>query len=265
MFPPKRVVDRIIKSIGKFQQVLQIAKDRDVNESDTISIIKDMLAEIFGYDKYLEITSELAIRGTFCDLAIKVDNKIEYIIEAKAIGTALKESHLRQALEYGSNNGVPWVILTNGMLWRIYKIRFEQPITYDLVCDFNFSELDGKSEEHQEKLFIICKEGINKDAREQFHEKIQCLNRFILGALILSDDVLTVLRRELRKITEGIFVAPEDIIHVLKNEVLKRDVIEGEEAQKAQSRVKRYYGKTARKLREEDTPTETSEQADQDK
>lgn len=256
MFPPKRVAERIIKSVGKFQQVLQIAKDRDVNESDTLSIIKDMLAEVFGYDKYIEITSELAI---------KVDNKIEYIIEAKAIGTALKESHIRQAIEYGSNNGVPWVILTNGMLWRIYKIRFEQPITYDLVCDFSFSEIDGKSEEHQEKLFIICKEGINKDAREQFHEKIQCLNRFILGALILSDDVLAVLRRELRKITEGVLVASEDLIHVLKNEVLKRDIIEGEEAQKAQTRVKRYYGKTARKLHEEDAPTETKAQTEQAK
>jgi len=257
MVPPKRVADRINKAVGKFQQVLQIAKDRDVNESDTVSIIKDILADVFGYDKYVEVTSELAIRGTFCDVAIKVDNKIEYLIEAKAIGTDLKESHLRQAIEYGANNGVPWVILTNGMLWRVYKIRFEQPITYDLVCDFNFSELEGKSEEHQEKLFILCKEGINKDAREQFHEKIQCLNRFILGALILSDDVLTVLRRELRKVTEGVLVAPEDIIHVLENEVLKRDVIEGEEAQKAQSRLKRFYGKTARKPRSDNLPTET--------
>jgi len=251
MTPPKRVADRIAKSVCRFQQVLQIAKDRDVNEADTVSIIKDMLAEIFGYDKYLEVTSELAIRGTFCDLAIKANNKIEFLIEAKAIGTTLKESHLRQAIEYGANNGVQWVILTNGLCWRIYKIRFEQPISYDLVCEFDFSQIDGKAEEHQEKLFIICKEGINKDAREEFHEKIQCLNRFILGALILSEEVVSVIRRDLRKFTNGVLVAPEDIIHVLENEVLKRDVIEGEEAQKVQSRVKRFYGKTTKKAPEE--------------
>ena len=250
MVPPKRVADRIAKSVVKFQQVLQIARDRDVNEADTVSIIKDILAEVFGYDKYLEVTSELAIRGTFVDLAIRVDNKIEYLIEAKAIGTDLREQHLRQAIEYGASNGVPWVILTNGMVWRIYKIRFEQPINYDPVCDFSFSEIDGKSQDDQEKLFIICKEGINKDAREQFHEKIQCLNRFVLGALILSDDVVTLLRRELRKVTESVLVAPEDIVHVLENEVLKRDVIEGDEAQKAQTRLKKFYGKSARKPRE---------------
>lgn len=265
MIPPKRVADRIARSVTKFQQVLQIAKDRDVNEADTVSIIKDMLAEVFGYDKYMEVTSELAIRGTYCDLAIKVENKIEFLIEAKAIGTGLKESHLRQAIDYGANNGVPWVILTSGLLWQIYKIRFEQPIGYDLVCEFEFSLLDGKSEEHQEKLFIICKEGINKDAREQFHEKTLCLNRFILGALVLSEDIVSMIRRELRKVSDGLLVTHEDIIRVLENEVIKRDVIEGDEAQKAQGRVKRFYRKASKDAGEEsatETPASPSQPQD---
>jgi len=254
MIPPKRVADRIARSVAKFQQVLQIAKDRDVNESDTVSIIKDMLAELFGYDKYLEVTSELAIRGTFCDLAIKIGSKIEFLIEAKAVGTSLKEGHLRQAIDYGANNGVQWVILTNGLVWRIYKIRFEQPIGYDLVCELDFSLLNGKSDEHQERLFIICKEGISKDAREQFHERTLCLNRFILGAILLSEDVVSVIRRELRKVSDGVLVAPEDITRVLENEVVKRDVLEGDDAQKAQSRVRRFYRKASRQAGHESTP-----------
>ena len=53
----KKVIDRLNKSVPKFQKVLQIAKDRDVNESDTVSILNDILSEVFGYDKYLEVTS----------------------------------------------------------------------------------------------------------------------------------------------------------------------------------------------------------------
>src|SRR3972149_6363601 len=183
MTPPKRVADRIAKSVCKFQKILQDAKDRDVNESDTVMIINEMLEEVFGYDKFHELTSELAIRGTYCDLAIKIDGKIEYLIEVKSIGTHLKESHLRQAMNYGANNGIQWVILTNGILWQVYNIRFEKPISSDLVCEFDFSQIDGKSEEHLEKLYIICKEGIDKDkdAREDYQTKKQCLNRFILG------------------------------------------------------------------------------------
>jgi predicted type IV restriction endonuclease len=247
---PKRVSERLVRAIAKYQQVLQIAKDRDVNEADTVSIIKDMLADVFGYDKYLDVTSEFAIRGTFCDLAIKIENKVEFLIEAKAIGLELKEGHLRQAIEYGANHGVPWVLLTNGIVWRVYKIRFEQPINYDLVCEFSFDKLDTKNEEHQEKLFIVCKEGLIKAAREEFHEKILTVNRFVLGALILGDEVVGVIRRELRKLSDGVLVTPEEIGMVLANEVLKRDVLEGDDATKAQARVRKFYGKAARRPRE---------------
>lgn len=258
MIPPKRVADRIERSVAKFQQVLQDAKKRDVSESDTVFIIGDMLADLFGYDKFFEVTSELEIRGTYCDLAIKVDKKIEFLIEVKAIGTNLKENHLHQAINYGATKGVQWVILTNGLLWRVYKIRFEQPIGNDLVCEFDIASINRKSEEDQEKLFIICKEGINKDARGQFYERTQCLNRFMLGALIMSDKIVSVIRSELRKVSDGFFVTPEEIKQVLENEVLKRDVIEGDDAKKAQSRVRRFYRKASKENVEEsasDAPT----------
>jgi hypothetical protein len=41
-----------------------------------------MLAGVFGYDKYSEVTSEFAIRGTYCDLAIKIDGALKTLIEA---------------------------------------------------------------------------------------------------------------------------------------------------------------------------------------
>ena len=55
-----------------------------------------------------------------------MDGKIEYLIEVKAIGLSLKENHLRQALGYGANNGIPWVVLTNGLVWELYRIKFEK-------------------------------------------------------------------------------------------------------------------------------------------
>lgn len=247
---PKRVGDRLARSISKFQQVLKLAKDRDVIESDTVDIIKDMLTEVFGYEKYLEVTSEVAVRGTYCDLAIKINDKPEFLFEVKAIGLGLKQSHIRQAIDYGANKGVQWVILTNGLIWKVYNIRFEKPINYDLVCEFTFTELDPKNEEHLEILFILCKEGLAKDAREEFHEKTLMFNRFILGALVLGDEVVSSIRRELRKLSDGVLVTSEEIIKVMSDEVIKREVLDGEEATKAQSRVRRFYEKANRRTRE---------------
>ena len=212
---PSRITERLNKKLRVFQDVLQKAKDADKNESDTVSIIMDMLADLFGYDKYMEITSELAIRGTFCDLAIKIDGKFQYLIECKSVGTELKENHLKQAADYGANSGIPWIILTNGIEWQVHKIRFEQPISHDLVCEFNILDLNPRKEEDQEKLFLLCKEGLSKDSREDYYEKMQCLNRFVIGGFILSEPVIHVIRRELRKFAEGLKVDNEEIEKII--------------------------------------------------
>ncbi len=82
---PKKVADRFSKTVSKLQRVLKVAVDRDINEADTVAIVKDILSDVLGFDKYLEITREYAIRGTFCDLAIKTEDKLQYLIEVKAI------------------------------------------------------------------------------------------------------------------------------------------------------------------------------------
>ncbi|HCC54485.1 MAG TPA: hypothetical protein DEQ20_06120 [Desulfobulbaceae bacterium] len=49
---PKKVSDRIAKTLGGFQKILASAKDRDVNEADTVTIVADIVATVFGFDKY---------------------------------------------------------------------------------------------------------------------------------------------------------------------------------------------------------------------
>lgn len=258
----KKTEDRIKASIPKFQKVLGIAKDRDLNESDTVSIITDILAEVFGYDKYLEVTSELAIRGTYCDVAIKIGDKFQYLIECKAIGTDLKEAHLRQAIGYGANKGIQWIILTNGVDWQIYRLRFEQPIAWDLVDRFDLSSISLKNERDVEKLIIVTKEGVEKGAREDLYEKTQCVNRFVAGALILSDAVVSVLKREFKKLADGISIEDAEVVALLRDGVLRRDLLEGEEAEAAMSKVSKHFKQTAKKpAPKKPSPTAAPEQA----
>jgi len=244
---PKKVIERYMKTVSKFQRVLKIARDRDVNEADTVSITQDILAEVFGFEKYLEITTEYAIRNTYCDLAIKIDDKIQYLLEVKAIGLTLKAAHLRQAINYGANHGVQWVVLTNGIMWELYRIRFERPIDYDLVSSFNFLELNPKKAEDQQKLFLLSKKGLSKSVREDYYERVQSVNRFVIGAMVLSENIVGAIRKDIRKLASGIKVENKEVEQILRNEVLKRDVIDGDEASKAISRVRRISRKAAKR------------------
>lgn len=243
---PKKVVDRLAKTVGVFQRVLADAKDRDVNESDTLTIVTDVLSDVFGYDKYSDITSEQAIRGTFCDLAVKQDGRVKFLIEVKAIGLTLRENHLRQAVNYGANQGIPWVVLTNGLRWEIYRLKFEQPISHEEVCTFDFLDLSARKSDTHETLYLLCKEGLSQSAMESFHEHVQVVNRFIVGALVASEPVLAVIRRELKRLAPDSRVTIDEVAQLLPD-VLKRDVLEGEAATQAKRRVTRASTRPLRK------------------
>src|SRR4051812_47485293 len=197
---PNKVFDRLQAGIKRFQPILASAKARDVNESDTVIIVTDMLSEVFGYDKYSEITSECSIRGTWCDLAIKISGTFEYLIEVKAIGLELKDSYTKQAVDYSANQGTDWVILTTGEIWRVYKVTFAKPIDSELVLEINFSELTPKKMNDIELLYNLTREGWQKSALGEFHTQRQALSRFFMGAMVLSNPVLEVIRRELRRL-----------------------------------------------------------------
>lgn len=243
---PTKVAARLSAAIKRFQPIIAWAKSRDANESDTVIVVTDMLSEVFGYDKYSEITSECSIRGTWCDLAIKIDSTIEYLIEVKAIGLELKDSYKRQAVDYSANQGTDWVLLTNAEIWRVYKVTFAKPIVSELVLEINFSALSPKKSGDLELLYNLTREGLMKSALGEFHTQQQALSRFFMGALVLSHPVLEVLRRELKRISPDVRIDLDQIRSVLKSEVLKREVVESDKAEDARKKIARAAGKLLR-------------------
>lgn len=248
MAVPKKVAERLVAGIKRYQSVLAAAKSRDVGEADTVTIVKDMLAEVFGYDKYAEVTSEFAIRGTYCDLAIKVDGVLQTLIEVKAVGLELKEAHVKQAIDYAANQGVDWVLLTNGIYWRVYHVIFSKPIEQELVVDINFTALSSRSDADLDHLFLWCKEGWQKSVLAEYHHQKQALSRFFVGGMLLTDSVLEVIRRELRRMSPDVKIDIDQIRSVLANEVIKREVLEGEKADEARKKINRAASKSLRQI-----------------
>jgi hypothetical protein len=242
---PTRVSERLAAGVKRFQPILASAKSRDVNESDTSMIVADMLAEIFGYDKYSEVTRELCIRGTYCDLATRLDGKFQMIIEVKAIGLELKDAHVKQAVDYAANLGVEWVALTNGNLWRVYRVIFAKPIDAEIVLDIDLLDLNAKSADHLESVYLLTRESMLKSGLYAYHDHLQATNKFYLAAVVLSDPVLETVRRELRRLSDA-KIEIEELRQALKLEVMKREVIEGEKADGARKKVSKSAGKMLR-------------------
>ena len=243
---PKKVKDRLVTGLRRYQPIVRRLKERDISEADTVTVVKDMLSDIFGYDKYGELTSEQQIRGTFCDLAIKADDKIYYLAEVKSAGTNLAENHLRQAVNYGAHHGIEWVLLTNAITWKLYRIRFAQPIDWDEVCCFDIEALSSRSTDDLSKLYMLSRESVSTDALEAYHREAQILNRFVLAEILQSDALLTLARKEFRRLF-GMKPTVEDLREMLVSSVLKRDTLDGEGPKSAKSTVRKATSSHARK------------------
>jgi hypothetical protein len=241
-----RASTRIATQIKKYQRVLTNIQKKDISEADTITVVNDILADVCGYDKYHEVTSQYAIRGTYVDLAVKVGDDIRFLIEAKAIGIELKDIHIKQAVDYAANEGIEWVVLTNGVLWRVYKVHFGQPIDKILVCEVDLLAASAKSDEVIECFGNLSREAFSKDKMADLLHQKQLTNKFTVAAVLLSDDLLDDLRKEIRRLG-GVKVDVEYLRSLLTADILKRDLIDSDEGKAAAQNVKRLQRAVVRK------------------
>ncbi len=250
-----RVATRIVTQIKKYQGILSAIQKKDISEADTVTVINDILADACGYDKYHEVTSQYAIRGTHVDLAVKVDDEIRFLIEVKAIGIDLKDIHTKQAVDYAANEGIEWVILTNGAVWRVYKVHFGQPIDKILVCEVDLLALSAKSDEILECFGNLSREAFSKGSMADLLHQKELTNKFTIAALLLSDDMLDDLRKEIRRLGSGVKVEVDYLRTVLATDIIKRELIDSDEAKAAVQNIKRLQRAAARK-RSSDKETE---------
>ncbi len=137
--------------------------------------------------------------------------------------------------------------LTNGAKWQVYKVTFAKPVNQELVLEIDFLNTSAKSTADLENLYLITKEGIGRSVLGDYHTQRQALSRFFIGAIIISDPVLEMIRRELRKMSPDVKIDAEQIKDVILQEIFKRDVVEGEKAEEARRKVARASGRAPKR------------------
>ena len=79
-----------------------------------------------------------------------------------------------------------------------------------------------------------------------YHQRLQLVNKFTVAQILLSEQIVAAARRELRRLFPDIKVRPEQVEEIIRNEVMKREVVEGDRAKEAGTRLKRAASKLAR-------------------
>jgi hypothetical protein len=176
--------------------------------------------EVFGYDSLKgEISKELSIKDRYCDIALKIDGEVKLLVEAKAAGLkGLTEKHIEQAENYASRAGLTWVLLTNGIEWRLYHLTFNEGegIAHDVA--FEVSLLDENRDAAWERLSLLSRASMKKDEIEEYWSQQKILAPSSIVRVLLDETVLTVVRRELNRVAparlemKDVFSAVRDVL-----------------------------------------------------
>ena len=63
------------------------------------------------------------------------------------------------------------------------------------------------------------------------------VNKFIIGQLLLSEQVASVVRKMLKTMAGDAKVTLEDVQQIIEDEVIKREVLDGEKAVEAHKKI----------------------------
>lgn len=176
-----------------------IAKNlSDLDESGTRIMINTFLTSILGYQELEEIKTEYMIKGTYADYIIQLGGKRYFLVEVKAFSIDLSEKHLRQAINYGANEGIEWAILTNGRQFQLYKILFEKPISEKLVFEIDFSSDEFNVKSTLEYLVYLHRDAMVKGSLSELWARYSALEPFNVAGLLFSPQVISFLKKELK-------------------------------------------------------------------
>lgn len=209
------VRDRIRAAIKKFSKPLSNMLELDVNEADTRLFVTDFLCDALGYDKYTELSTEYRVKNEYVDYGIRVDKEMLAFVEVKRINTKLGAKHLRQAQSYAVNEGVEWIILTNGAQWQVYHLSGGLPIITDLALDVDLMSDDSITHKVNQ-IFYLTRDSMKRGKLEELWQAKRATSPKSLALVLLSDGVVAAIRKELKKAT-GYNVDEEEISRLLKD------------------------------------------------
>jgi hypothetical protein len=214
----------IKKGLQKYTKTLNSLEKQDATEADTRIIVVDMLSELFGYDKYLDLSAETMIRGQFADLVIKIDGQPLIIVEIKRIGVKLNKNHIIQAQTYAVNDGIDYIILTNGQDWKLYKIVNKTPMEVHELINVNVLAENRNISKMADWLFYISKKSFEKKQIDNLWKiKTSTSPSEILNSLF-SDKTIDALRRDLQNRTKYFKITNNEIRKILKENIIKKDL-----------------------------------------
>lgn len=192
-------VAKVAEGVRALHSRLQAISQEAKSSEEKIRIwCIDVLREALGYDDS-QLDTECSVMGGRVDIAIKEEGKITVVIECKNIRRKLNKKVKEQAGSYATTLSAPWVVLTNGDIWKLYRItpRIGQDPLMDLVFNISLLDEDGISDSDAEHLYLLSHRALSIGDTEREYHDVRCISPGRIYDALRSERVLNALRLQL--------------------------------------------------------------------
>ncbi len=215
--------DRLRAGLRRFSKPLADLAARDANEGDTRLLVTDFLCDALGFDKYTDLTTEYQVKGEFADYGVRIDRELIAFIEVKRVATKLAAKHLRQVEMYAVNEGVEWVLLTNGAVWQVYHLTGGLPVVIDLALEADLLG-DQSAGQKVNQLFYLTRESLKRRQIDELWKAKRATAPQSLAQVLVAEPVAEEIRKELRRRT-GHNVDTSELVRLLRETVLRPECL----------------------------------------
>jgi hypothetical protein len=201
------------------------SKGKSLNEADTRICVNDFLTDVLGYQMHEEIKTEYAIRGQYADYVIQLKRKKQFVVEVKAMEIDLNAKHLLQATHYAADEGIDWVLLTNGMSLELHRVIFSKPVSDVRIFKFDLSDL-SQIEKASDALVNLTKRAVEKGELEEYWKRFDALSPSKLIKTIYTEEIIGAIRRKVKKDSGMNFNEP-DVLNAVHELIIcdNKDVV----------------------------------------
>jgi hypothetical protein len=200
---PNREADiTLLKFLQEIKPKFEKWQKAKINEAQTKEWLIRPFLESIGWqfsnsNEVIPETDDNA--GRHPDYGFYLDGKILFYLEAKAISNSLTDMKMiGEKLAYCHNNNVPYLVLTNGKLYKIYYKDIKAKNEEKILLEFDLNELDFNQKADREKILILSRESFKKNQ---------------LSYLARDKEITSMVFKAIRKIFEDIPSEFENLIN----------------------------------------------------
>lgn len=224
----------------------------DLDESGTRLMINTFLTEVLGFSPIEEVKTEYMIRGTYADYMVQTKGVRHFLVEVKALSLQLSDKHLRQAINYGANEGIEWALLTNGKCFDFYKILFNKPIEARRIFSLDLSD-PAQFKSGLEVIQYLHRDSVTNKGLEFLWSKTVALDPKNVAGLLYSPTVINFIKRTLKTKFKSKF-SDEEVEESINKIVYEAIQLEDIKLNKVRKVIKKKIVPATQDCGEEGTP-----------